>query len=64
MMGRFGSPAASKWLRYGLVALSGLTILALVFGAGFAFGRMSASPLGPFSVMTRRGDIPFKSGHG
>lgn len=62
MIGRFESLFASKWLRYGLVAISGLIVLILVFGAGFAAGRWSASPFGQF-VRTSR-DVTSRSGHG
>ncbi len=65
MIARFRSFFANKWLRRGLLALSGLFVLTLVFGAGFAAGRWSTSPFsaaGPIFRVTR--SIASKSGHG
>ncbi len=63
MMERFRVFVANKWLRYGLIALGGLFVLTLVFGAGFVAGRWSASPFRALPLTARR-DLTFKSGHG
>lgn len=65
MIERIRSFFASKWLRYSLIALSGLIAVAVVFGAGFAAGRWSASPFEVFGLFTRTPrEFTIRSGHG
>jgi uncharacterized protein DUF5666 len=62
MTARFKSFVASKWLRYTLIALSGLAVVVLVFGAGYVAGRLSVLP-----VVFARGqprDLGSRTGHG
>lgn len=63
MIARIGSIFANKWLRYGLIGLGSLTLAVLVFAAGFAAGRWSASSFGPFARVQQR-EFNFRSGHG
>ncbi len=65
MVAKFESLAKTKWLRYSLITLAGMLVLTLVFGAGFAAGRWSVSPLllvGSLSQAPRM--VAFKTGHG
>ncbi len=65
MIERFRSFFTNKWLRFSLIGLSGLAVLVLVFGAGFAVGRWNASPFGFFGVSTRAPrEFTIRTGHG